>query len=86
MEPLRRLNMNAAAQERERRRRGSSQKTVLSKALQKANTAVLLDNAANYEGAIDAYSDACDLLMQVMRRTDGRDETEKLEEIVRNME
>ncbi|KMU79974.1 hypothetical protein CISG_08134 [Coccidioides immitis RMSCC 3703] len=53
-----------AAQERERRRRGSSQKSMLSKALQKANTAVLLDNAANYEGAIDAYSDACDLLMQ----------------------
>ncbi|KMP00869.1 hypothetical protein CIRG_01011 [Coccidioides immitis RMSCC 2394] len=70
-----------AAQERERSRRGSSQKSMLSKALQKANTAVLLDNAANYEGAIDAYSDACDLLMQVMRRTDGGDEKQKLEEI-----
>ncbi|WEW57940.1 hypothetical protein PRK78_003407 [Emydomyces testavorans] len=70
-----------ATQERDRRRRGSSQKSMLSKALQKANTAVLLDNAANYEGAIEAYSDACDLLMQVMRRTEGPDEKQKLEEI-----
>ena len=59
----------------------SSQKTMLSKALQKANTAVLLDNAANYEGAIEAYLDACDLLSQVMYRADG-EEKHKLEDIV----
>ncbi|KAI1987382.1 hypothetical protein LOZ53_004132 [Ophidiomyces ophidiicola] len=79
-----RLAMHSAMEahpQRERRRRGSSQKSMLSRALQKANTAVLLDNAANFEGAIDAYSDACDLLHQVMRRTNGAEEKQKLEEI-----
>ncbi|EEH49251.2 uncharacterized protein PADG_05330 [Paracoccidioides brasiliensis Pb18] len=61
--------------------RGPSQKTMLSKALQKANAAVLLDNATNYEGAIDAYNDACQLLQQVMHRSGGNDEKQKLEEI-----
>lgn len=69
--------------DRDGSRRGSSQKTMLSKALQKANTAVLLDNATNYEGAIEAYGDACQLLHQVMRRSGGDDEKQKLEEIVR---
>ena len=69
--------------DRERRPRGSSQKTVLSRALQKANTAVLLDNAMNYEGAIEAYMDACGLLQQVMMRTSGGEERQKLQEIVR---
>jgi hypothetical protein len=55
---------------------------MLSKALQKAHTAVLLDNATNYEGAIEAYGDACDLLEQVMQRTGGGDEKQKLDEIV----
>lgn len=68
--------------DRERRPRGSSQKTVLSRALQKANTAVLLDNAMNYDGAIEAYTDACNLLQQVMLRTEGGEETQKLQEIV----
>ncbi|OAX83821.1 hypothetical protein ACJ72_01822 [Emergomyces africanus] len=61
--------------------RGPSQKTMLSKALQKANAAVLLDNATNYEGAIDAYTDACQLLQHVMHHSDGNDEKQKLEEI-----
>ncbi|PGH04750.1 hypothetical protein AJ79_06971 [Helicocarpus griseus UAMH5409] len=61
--------------------RGSSQKTMLSKALQRANAAVLLDNATNYEGAIEAYSDACQLLQQVMQRSGGNEEKQKLEEI-----
>lgn len=66
-----------------RRQRGSTQKAMLSKALQKANTAVLLDNAANFEGAIDAYQDACELLQQVMLRSNGGDvEKYKLLEIV----
>ncbi|GKZ51347.1 hypothetical protein AbraIFM66951_005494, partial [Aspergillus brasiliensis] len=55
---------------------------MLSKALQKANTAVLLDNAANFEGAMDAYNDACQLLHLVMLRSDGgEDERQKLQEI-----
>ncbi|KAK1141371.1 hypothetical protein N8T08_009162 [Aspergillus melleus] len=66
----------------ERRRRGHSQKAMLSKALQKANTAVLLDNAANFEGAMEAYSDACQLLQLVMVRSNGgKDEKLKLQEI-----
>lgn len=63
--------------------RDQSQKTMLSKALQKANTAVLLDNAANFEGAMDAYNDACYLLQLVMLRSNGgEDEKLKLQEIV----
>lgn len=70
----------------ERRRRGHSQKAMLSKALQKANTAVLLDNAANFEGAMDAYSDACQLLQLVMLRSNGgKDEKLKLQEIVSSL-
>lgn len=56
---------------------------MLSKALQKANTAVLLDNAANFEGAIEAYDDACQLLQMVMLRSNGSvEEKLKLQEIV----
>jgi hypothetical protein len=56
---------------------------MLSKALQKANTAVLLDNAANFEGAMEAYTDACQLLQLVMLRSNGGDEEKlKLQEIV----
>ncbi|KAF7594279.1 hypothetical protein BBP40_009679 [Aspergillus hancockii] len=55
---------------------------MLSKALQKANTAVLLDNAANFEGAMEAYNDACQLLQLVMLRSSGgEDEKSKLQEI-----
>ncbi|EAW06264.1 uncharacterized protein ACLA_079480 [Aspergillus clavatus NRRL 1] len=65
-----------------KRRRAYSQKAMLSKALQKANTAVLLDNAANFEGAMEAYNDACQLLQLVMRRSNGgEDERLKLQEI-----
>jgi hypothetical protein len=61
---------------------GQTQKAMLSKALQKANTAVLLDNAANFEGAMEAYSDACNLLQLVMLRSNGGDEEKhKLQEI-----
>jgi hypothetical protein len=59
-----------------------SQKAMLSKALQKANTAVLLDNAQNFEGAMQAYSEACSLLQQVMLRSAGDDDKRKLEAIV----
>lgn len=61
----------------------NSQKKMLSKALQKANTAVLLDNAANFEGAMRAYNDACQLLHSVMLNSSGSDiEKLKLQEIV----
>ena len=68
--------------ERRRRRKVPSQKTMLSKALQKANHAVLLDHAQNFEGAVAAYDDACDLLQQVMIRSSGDDDRRKLEAIV----
>jgi len=69
--------------ENDKRRQGPSQKAMLSKALQKANTAVLLDNAANFEGAMEAYNDACQLLQLVMLRSNGgEDEKLKLQEIV----
>lgn len=55
---------------------------MLSKALQKANTAVLLDNAQNFEGAMQAYSEACALLQLVMQRSSGDDDRRKLEAIV----
>ena len=65
------------------RQHGQTQKVMLSKALQKANTAVLLDNAANFEGAMEAYTDACHLLQLVMLRSNGGDEERlKLQEIV----
>ncbi|KAJ9626380.1 hypothetical protein H2203_004012 [Taxawa tesnikishii (nom. ined.)] len=54
---------------------------MLSKALEKANTAVLLDNAMNYEGALDAYWDACRLLQLVMERTAGYEDKRKLDAI-----
>ena len=68
--------------ERGRRRKAPSQKAMLSKALQKANHAVVLDNAQNFEGAMDAYGDACDLLKQVMLRSSGDEDKKKLDAIV----
>ena len=65
-----------------RRRKPPSQKAMLSKALQKANHAVVLDNAQNFEGAMDAYGDACDLLQQVMLRSSGDEDRRKLDAIV----
>ncbi|KXJ95013.1 hypothetical protein Micbo1qcDRAFT_192161 [Microdochium bolleyi] len=58
-----------------------SQKAMLSKALGKANTAVQLDNAQNYEGAREAYVEACDLLHLVLARTTGEEDRKKLEAI-----
>ena len=68
--------------ERARKHRGPSQKTMLSRALQKANTAVLLDNAHNFEGAVEAYAEACRLLRQVMHGCTGNEDRKKLEAIV----
>jgi hypothetical protein len=57
---------------------------MLSRALQKANTAVLLDNAQNFEGAMEAYEDACKLLQQVMIRSSQEEDRRKLDAIVSN--
>ncbi|KAK5169952.1 hypothetical protein LTR04_005466 [Oleoguttula sp. CCFEE 6159] len=54
---------------------------MLSRALQKANTAVLLDNAQNFEGAIEAYGGACKLLQEVMDRSSGDEDKRKLDAI-----
>ncbi|KAI3333670.1 hypothetical protein F4824DRAFT_241745 [Ustulina deusta] len=59
-----------------------SQKAMLSKALNKANTAVQLDNAQNYGAAREAYLEACELLQQVLTRTNGDDDRKKLDNIV----
>jgi len=64
------------------RRRAPSQKALLSKALAKANHAVVLDGRQNVEGAILAYVDACNLLRQVMLRSSGDDDRRKLEAVV----
>lgn len=62
--------------------RERDRKTMLSRALQKANTAVMLDNVQNYEGAIEAYKDACRLLQQVMLRSTEEEDRRKLDSIV----
>lgn len=69
---------------RSARAKSSRRKTsaMLSKALQKANHAVLLDNAQNFEGAMEAYADACDLLYQVMSRSSTDEDRGKLENVV----
>ncbi|CAD0083141.1 unnamed protein product [Aureobasidium vineae] len=64
-----------------RGRDNGDKKIMLSKALEKANTAVLLDNAMNYEGALEAYQDACRLLENVLDRTSGYDDRRKLDAI-----
>ncbi|ETS00976.1 hypothetical protein M419DRAFT_82397 [Trichoderma reesei RUT C-30] len=64
-----------------RAQKNPSQKAMLSRALQKANTAVQLDNAQNFEGAREAYAEACDLLQQVLDRTPGDEDKRKLEAI-----
>ena len=68
--------------ERDRTGRPPSQRTMLSKALEKANTAVQLDNAQNFEGARRAYAEACAALQQVLLRTSGEEDRRKLEAIV----
>lgn len=59
-----------------------SQKVMLSRALQMANTAVQLDNAQNFEGARRSYVEACDLLKQVLLKTTADDDRKKLDAIV----
>ncbi|KUI58422.1 hypothetical protein VP1G_05735 [Cytospora mali] len=71
----------SSSQRNPSRSKQPSQKAMLSKALQKANTAVQLDNAQNFEGARSAYQEACDLLHQVLLRTAGDEDKKKLDAI-----
>lgn len=57
-------------------------KKTLSRALQKANTAVLLDNAQNFAGALEAYQEASRLLRRVMIRAKTEEDRRKLDAIV----
>ena len=77
-------SISSALSERERlqHHRSPAQKTLLSQALAKANDAVLLDNAQEFEEAVDAYEEACKLLRQVMQRSSGEDDKKKLQAIV----
>lgn len=59
-----------------------SQKAMLSKALQRANTAVELDNAENFQDARSDYREACDLLHQVLLRIVNDEDKKKLKAIV----
>ena len=67
---------------RTRERRERDKKVMLSRALQKANMAVKLDHVQNFEGAIEAYEDACRLLHQVLERSSGDEDKRKLASIV----
>ncbi|KAK8030044.1 hypothetical protein PG993_011335 [Apiospora rasikravindrae] len=59
-------NTKSSSDSRERERgKQPSQKAMLSKALAKANTAVQLDNAQDYQSARRSYSEACDLLHRI---------------------
>jgi hypothetical protein len=61
--------------------RSPTQKSMLSKALSMANTAVLLDNSSKIDGAIEAYHEACELLQQVMVRSSDMEDRKKLSAI-----
>ena len=76
------LHQQVKPRDRERQGKQLSQKTMLSRALSRANMAVNLDNAQNFEAARQSYADACNLLFQVVQKTPGDDERRKLEAIV----
>ncbi|KAI9668397.1 MAG: hypothetical protein M1831_001151 [Alyxoria varia] len=63
---------------RKRSRREKEKKIMLSKALQRANEAVHLDNEQKYTQAVTAYGEACELLDSVMSRTSSEDDKGKL--------
>ncbi|PVH91349.1 hypothetical protein DM02DRAFT_664088 [Periconia macrospinosa] len=56
--------------------------SILRRALTKANTAVLLDNAQNFEGALPNYGDACKLLYGVVTRSSQAEERQSLNSII----
>jgi len=57
-------------------------KSMLSRALRRANDAVALDNTQDYAGAMKAYEEACDCLREVMKHSSNNDDRSKLESIV----
>jgi len=57
-------------------------KSMLSRALKRANDAVALDNTQDYAGATKAYEEACDCLREVMKHSSNNDDRTKLESIV----
>ncbi|PFH59226.1 hypothetical protein XA68_12657 [Ophiocordyceps unilateralis] len=63
--------------------KGHSQKTktMLARALEKANDAVELDKAQDFEAARPAYLEACKFLQQVLQKTTGDEDIRKLENI-----
>ena len=73
---------NRARADRVQKRKAPTQKAMLSKALQKAHHAVTLDQHSNFEGAMNAYEDACALLQKVMIRSSGIEDREKLDAVV----
>jgi len=58
-----------------------TQKNMLSRALLKANQAVENDNEQNVQGAIDAYEEACDILEQVVARSNDPEGRKKVSAI-----
>ncbi|KAI6782699.1 GTP-binding protein GUF1 [Emericellopsis cladophorae] len=55
---------------------------MLSRALQKANMAVNMDNDKEFSGARPLYVEACELLQQILQRTTAQGDKEKLEAIM----
>jgi len=55
--------------------------TNLSKALQKANIAVIRDNNHDYPGAIDSYTEACNILRQMNDKVADSEDRRRLESI-----
>ena len=76
------FSTDSSASRSKSRQQQPSQKQMLSRALQKANLAVQLDNQQNFEGARESYAEACDLLHHVLHRTNGEDDRQKLKAIV----
>lgn len=60
----------------------ASHKAMHFQALEKAHTAIQLDKARDIQGALSAYRKTCHWLHQVLLRTAGHEDREKLEAIV----
>jgi hypothetical protein len=68
--------------ERSKSNGSRAKKSMLSRALKRANDAVGLDNAQDYAGAVNAYQEACECLKEVMRHSSNTEDREKLQQIV----
>lgn len=72
---LKRLTLDKKSSEK-------AHQAMLSKALKKADTAVELDNAQDFQGARSAYQEAWNMLQQVVIRMKGDEEKTRLEAMV----